>query len=132
MKITALSLALLLLVAINPVSYAETTLRCGSKLISVGDSKAQVLLKCGEPMLKETVGEKAQSKRIDIPLTSESSGGEADAPGVNGDPSVVRQRESTTKIIDHWTYNQGSGQLLKVLIFEGGELVEITTGNRIQ
>lgn len=125
MRTHTYALALLLL-AIPVNSHAETTMRCGSKVISVGDSKAEILLKCGEPMLKESVGTKEESRRIDIPLTSEPSGETDDA-----DPAVIRNKESVTKTVDHWTYNQGSGKLLKILVFEGSELVEIATGNRI-
>jgi hypothetical protein len=131
MKVKTCVLGLMLLVVIFPTSHAETSLRCGSSIISVGDSKADVLLKCGEPMLKETVGEKEESRRVDIPLTSESSDRQSSAAADNSDPAVVRQKESITKTIEQWTYNQGSGTFLRILIFEGGELVQITMGNRM-
>jgi hypothetical protein len=130
MKISIMGLLLLALVAMSSIGYAEANMRCGSKLISIGDSKTEVLLKCGEPLLKEAVAVKEESKRIDIPLTSTPSvdaGNYAD----DSDPAVVRRKESITKTVDQWTYNQGSGKLLKILTFEGGELVAIATGDRI-
>ena len=107
MKTTGISLTLLVFAALSTSSHAEANMRCGSKLIQIGDSKAEVLLKCGEPMLKESVAVKEESKRIDIPLTSASSNGEAGSVD-NADPAVVRRKESITKTVDQWTYNQGS------------------------
>lgn len=120
---------MLLLAAMSSVSYAQANMRCGSKVISVGDSKAEVLLKCGEPLLKEAVAVKEESKRINIPLTSETDNGAQDA-ATNANPAEVQRKESITKTVDQWTYNQGSGRLLKILTFEGGELVDIATGDR--
>lgn len=109
---------------------AEANMRCGSKLISIGDSKAEVLVKCGEPLLKEAVAVKEESKRIDIPLTSEPNVGAGNSAD-DSDPAVVRRKETITKTVDQWTYNQGSGKLLKILTFEGSELVAIVTGGRM-
>lgn len=33
-----------------------STFRCGSQLVSLGDRSFQVLKKCGEPIVRETVG----------------------------------------------------------------------------
>ena len=131
MKFTTYLLMFFLYVSLNSLAFAEANMRCGSKLISVGDSKAEVLIKCGEPMLKEAVGEKENSKRIDIPLTSSSNTLESGDTGRGGDTAVVKRRESVTKTIDQWTYNQGTGKFLKILIFEGGELVAINNGDRV-
>lgn len=124
MKIYTVCFALLL-VAMSSMSYAEATMRCGSKVISVGDSKAEVLLKCGEPLLREAVAVKEESKRINIPLTSESGNA-----ATNAHPAEVQRKESITKTVDQWTYDQGTGKLLKILTFEGGELVSVATGDR--
>ncbi|WP_455365725.1 DUF2845 domain-containing protein [Kaarinaea lacus] len=124
MKIYTVCFALLL-VAMSSMSYAEATMRCGSKVISVGDSKAEVLLKCGEPLMREAVALKEESKRINIPLTSES-----DNAATNAHPAEVQRKESITKTVDQWTYDQGTGKLLKILTFEGGELVNVATGDR--
>ncbi|MDH4567244.1 DUF2845 domain-containing protein [Pseudomonas sp. BN414] len=49
-----LPLALLTLVLAAP-AWAET-MRCGSKLISLGDRTFEVLQKCGEPVHRDLVG----------------------------------------------------------------------------
>ncbi|HEY5604315.1 MAG TPA: DUF2845 domain-containing protein [Gammaproteobacteria bacterium] len=123
--------AILLFFTLSSTSAAESSMRCGTNLVSVGDSKVNVLLKCGEPLVKESVGAKEESKRIDIPLTSEADRRETRRSAAYRDPAVVSREEVVTKTIEHWTYHQGSGSLLKVLIFEGGELVEISTGERM-
>ena len=131
MKIGAIYLSLMVLFIMISVAHSDGGMRCGSKQVSVGDSKADVLLLCGEPMMKEIVGQKENSKRIDIPLTSESDTVDNAASGNNRGTAQVRRGETVTKTIDQWTYNQGTGKLLKILVFEGGELVAINNGKRI-
>lgn len=48
-------MATLLVLSIASVAAASSKMRCGSELVSVGDSTAQVLLQCGEPMTRERV-----------------------------------------------------------------------------
>ncbi|HYA13895.1 MAG TPA: DUF2845 domain-containing protein [Syntrophales bacterium] len=35
------------------VAYASDSFRCGNDIVSLGDSKVEVLTKCGEPISKE-------------------------------------------------------------------------------
>ena len=51
----------LLLGALLAPTWADS-FRCGSKVVSVGDSKFDVLRNCGEPTLREYVGEKTNWK----------------------------------------------------------------------
>lgn len=89
-------------------AHAEA-LRCGSELVEMGDFKADVLLKCGEPFLKDTV-------YVD---SGESVTGAVDKYG-------------NCVAIDQWTYNPGSGQFLTVLDFRAGRLVRIRYGSRVK
>lgn len=43
---------------------AESTLRCGRHVLSLGDNKAMVLRRCGEPDLKEVVSG-ADQRRVE-------------------------------------------------------------------
>ena len=43
--------AAILITVISTVSFAAGSMRCGTRLVSPGDTKAEVLLMCGEPML---------------------------------------------------------------------------------
>ena len=122
--------AAILISIISTASFAAGSMRCGTRLVSPGDTKAEVLLMCGEPMLKETVGQKERAKRIDIPLDDASNTSKSQSRDNKTATASVRRKESVTTIIDQWTYNQGKGKLLKILTFEGGELVEIAAGDR--
>jgi hypothetical protein len=53
MRVLAVSIAL---VAIALATPALGDLRCDHDLIQEGDSAAQLLLICGEPMLRQTIG----------------------------------------------------------------------------
>ena len=53
-----LLIATVLMLSISVAGGASSTLRCGTALISVGDSMAEVLLKCGEPLTRDYVGVK--------------------------------------------------------------------------
>jgi hypothetical protein len=51
-----------LLLSANVPAAAESTLRCGRYLVSLGDNKAKVLNRCGAPDLKEIVSGADQAK----------------------------------------------------------------------
>ncbi len=103
-------IALLTLLGSALPGYA---MRCGSKLVSTGDTKAEVYLKCGEPFFSEELGIETQTfKRPYSPWRS-------------------RMSTSTTRIIEQWTYNQGPGSFWRILTFKGDTLVRIDTGDRV-
>ena len=98
------------------IVFADS-MRCGSRIIQKGHTKAKVLVTCGEPILREKVGEK----------------GSAQAKGKikNFDSTHSRYSSSTTSsstTVEKWTYNLGKGQFLRILTFEGGKLVNIELG----
>jgi len=92
-----------------------TTFRCKSDLVSVGDSKASVFLKCGEPLVKDTFCKPAETKDAAVP-----QGGKPVALSV------------PCETVDEWTYNPGYGQFLTAFRFESGRLVSITYGDRVK
>lgn len=102
--LTALTLSVFLL----PSPGDAATLRCGNALAADGASKADVLLKCGEPMSKDTrtesVGEKTRQK------------------GPEGDTT---QERVVYKTIEEWTYNFGPRHFMQVVVFENGLLVDV-------
>ncbi len=95
---------------VAPTSASAQSLRCKGDLVSVGDSRASVLLKCGEPVVKD-----AFCKPVEAP-----------APGTSGSPVVV-----PCESVDEWTYNPGYGQFMTTLHFESGKLVAIKYGDRV-
>lgn len=95
---------LLLLLAFSHNSLAA--LRCGNKLVDIGDYKADVLRICGPPATQERrYGVKGQESR-DFGNTLE-------------------QNRYDQVIIDEWVYNFGSRRLQQLLLFENGVLIEI-------
>jgi len=80
-------------------------LRCGHDVVTTGDSKLEVLKKCGEPMLEERHFEEIRK-------------------GVN---TEIEKRSGAT--VDEWTYNFGPHDFLYFLKFVNGILVDIRTGD---
>ena len=99
------SLLLLMAVAGHTAAAGSDTLRCGNRLVSVGDNKAEVLIKCGPPTWKDAWTERHISN-IDTP----------------GELRVSVDRE-------RWVYNLGHHSFLRFLLFKNGRLVKITTGD---
>jgi Protein of unknown function (DUF2845) len=100
--------SIVLMMSLVDPACAEA-LRCGSDLVQIGDFKADVLMKCGEPFLKDTV-------YVD---NGERITGAVDKHG-------------HCLAVDQWTYNPGSGQFLTVLDFRAGKLLRISYGSRVK
>lgn len=101
----ALCVTLLVSCLALPLSSHAATLRCGTQLVSEGATPADVLLKCGEPMARQTQ---------EIPVVREE-------PVRKHHP----QRTVSRKTIEEWTYNFGPNRLVQVVVFEEGRLVEV-------
>jgi hypothetical protein len=90
---------------------AEDTLRCGSRLVNIGDGKDKVRTLCGEPSdvaFAGTMGRRAY-------------------PGYDSyDYSYIGPAWIELPV-EIWTYNFGSSKLLRKLRFVGDELVEVRT-----
>ena len=100
-----------------PTPGKAASLRCDRELASEGSSKAEVLLKCGEPTFKETrtvaVGEKKHHGRAHRPYQTDDS----------DDDTTTTQ--VVYKTLDEWTYNYGPHRLMQVAVFENGVLVDV-------
>lgn len=88
---------LLALLAITPLSWAGSTLRCGSALVSADNSTSEVLQRCGEPLSRDFLGYRVVT-------------------GYYGERNEVP--------IEEWSYGPRSG-MYYFLRFEGGRLVEV-------
>ena len=91
------------------------TMRCKSRLVSVGDTKYTVLLTCGEPLLKEVVGEKTIGRK-ELKLRDEDEVG-------------IEIRELTVTI-EKWVYQRSRYHFPRILTFEGDTLVKIDIGDK--
>ena len=109
---------------------ATDSFRCGTDLVCIGDSEAEVLLKCGEPYFVKETGVKGRSRTVRSSRVSKSR---AD----DDTPTRKRERSSAPKrtvyretVSEVWTYNRGPNDFIYNLYFEGGVLKRIKTGGR--
>jgi hypothetical protein len=96
---------------------AEDTMRCGSRLVSVGDGKDKVRNLCGEPTDVAFAGTIGRRSYPSYPNTSSYD------YSYFG-PAWIEMP------VEIWTYNFGSSKLLRKLRFIGDQLVEIRTDGR--
>jgi hypothetical protein len=100
-------LIVLLLLTLSAGSVQADALQCGSVLVSTGDTRNQVLAKCGNPSDVERSSVFVQS-----------------VAWVNGVPVSA----GTTLIevpVELWLYNFGPTQLMRRVRFESGRVVAI-------
>ncbi len=105
-----------LLTVLCSAPHAES-LRCGTKLIHIGETKAEVVERCGEPIATDSYCEP-------IALTN--------TQGVQiGDNSIQNNIAiNSCTDIDIWTYKPGSGKFITTLYFSQGHLQAIRYGSR--
>lgn len=75
--------------------------RCGDQIVSEGDSKAEVIMKCGEPEARDARTEEIIEK------------------------NDIGRKHRTRVFIDVWTYNPGPNAFIRVLTFTNGKLTDI-------
>lgn len=98
-RLAGLALAVVFSLLAPPAALA---FRCGKVLVSEGDSKAEVLIKCGAPDWKTQWSEDF----------------------VGGPYPVVSSEK------ERWLYNLGPQRFMRILLFEDGRLSEVNTGER--
>lgn len=117
MKPTPVAAAFVVAAAtLAPWSAQAQSMRCKNDLANVGEGKASVLQKCGEPVHRESFCK---------PVAQTP----APSPGPGG-TTVVNVTPCET--VDEWTYNPGRGQFLTILRFESGRLAGISYGDRVK
>lgn len=109
MRLATAAFATLLWLPLSAV--ADGSFRCGSGLITVGDSKLDLLGKCGRPALEEQ-----QPREAGASYRDRESG------------SGWRQRSLGT--VERWTYDLGTGSFTQVVTLELGKIVRIDQGGR--
>jgi len=78
--------------------------QCRDRIISTGDSAADVIMKCGEPVWKDK-REEIIRERLD--------------------DNTVRK---VSVAVEEWTYNFGPDQFMRVFTFRNGKVTDIRTG----
>jgi len=84
------------------------SIRCEGGIVSAGDSKLDLLGKCGQPALREDVGEALARTRVDGP---------------------TRTSRSTASAVERWTYNFGPRQFVQVVTLEAGTVTRVERGS---
>jgi hypothetical protein len=100
-------IVLMLSLFLAALGWADDSLRCGSRLITVGDSKVKVLDVCGEPLAREVLGSRTLHYGA-------RRGGFIES----------------TEVVERWTYDAGRTHFRRELTFSGGDLVEIKIGDK--
>ncbi len=112
-----------LLSASPNTAAAFDTMRCGSRLVSVGETKATVLLRCGEPLFREEVGERTVG-RIRGKIKEE------DKDKKDEEKKFFVGRAETTVKVEEWIYQESRYRFPRILTFEGSRLVKIELGDK--
>jgi hypothetical protein len=99
----SLSLLALAGLALAAPAAAEDSVRCAGGLVAVGDSKIDLLGKCGLPALQEP----SQEERVVY-------------------DRVFGQRLSST--VERWTYNFGPNHFVVFVTMEAGKIVSMARG----
>ncbi len=117
---------LVLPLALGAVAAVADSMRCGSYIVSDGDSQSRVLDLCGEPRRAWQDGFIEQVIRRDIGGYYDPSATPQPYPRLPGQETETRRLIPVYK----WEYNLGRGTFLRTLVFQGDTLVRIIDGPR--
>ena len=115
-------LVIIFLIILLDIAKADT-MYCGNNLISDGDSKAKVILRCGEPFYKTTA--EAQSS-----IQSQTLGQIQQQNKNTYDYGSNTSSRLSDVSIEKWYYNLGAGQFIHILTFKGDICIKIETGDK--
>lgn len=112
-----------MMVCICGSASADSSFRCGNKLVSLKDSRDEVINICGEPTsvdswVEERIKRDYRTHRNHDPRTGNDE--------VYREPLIVKIHVN----IELWTYNLGSTRLIHNLKFENGIVQKITTSGK--
>ena len=96
---------------------ADSYLRCQGRLVSIGDTKADVLEKCHHPDKRDQWEENHNNTVSQI---FDYKTGRYIAPKPIKQPIQM----------ECWTYNMGANKFIRYLYFQNGELIKIETGEK--
>ena len=116
-RIVSVFLVLAALAGSYGTANADGSLRCGTKLISIGSRLDEVLDTCGEPDQRDRWEEHPRS---DIYRIFDYETERYHLPGLIHGPLHM----------ERWTYDLGSNRFIRYLEFENGILIRIRTGDK--
>ena len=125
-KLIAIILPLIMSLLALTNSHASS-LRCGVRLITVGDFKARVIAECGEPDHVEAWEEERVYRFHEHPgyygIYEDYEYSDRDYE--HGKPYRIRK----LVLIEEWTYNHGPGRFMDHLRLENGVVRDIQSGD---
>lgn len=129
MKISQLTLAILItIVVLSPFVAHAASLRCGARLITVGDYKDRILSECGEPDHVQVWEEERVYGFRHHPLYyGVYDNYEYVHPDERSGDTAYRIRKLV--IVEEWTYNHGPTRFLDHLRLENGIVRSIASGD---
>jgi hypothetical protein len=96
---------------------ADSYLRCQGRLVSIGDTKAEVLDKCDYPGKRDQWEEDHKSTISQI-------------YDYKTERYIAPKRIKQPIQMERWTYDMGANKFIRYLYFQNGELIKIETGER--
>lgn len=129
MKISQLTLGILItIVVLTPFLAYAASLRCGARLITVGDYKDRILSECGEPDHVQVWEEERVYGFRHHPLYyGVYDNYEYVHPDERSGDTAYRIRKLV--IVEEWTYNHGPTRFLDHLRLENGIVRSIASGD---
>ena len=112
---TFLNLMAIFAILLAPLDlWAEESLRCGTRIVSIGDDSATVRDVCGEP---NRIVRREEGGNVLILGQTDPEEEQYPSPGVMKGPVHI----------EIWTYDLGSNRFIRRLYFQDDELVRIET-----
>ena len=106
-------------------SVHADSMRCGRYVISEGMSPYEVVSKCGDPAYQQVVREVVS---VVVNRRSQVHGVTPDERVLSPHLQIDTQEQAPVyRDVDRWTYNLGSGQLLREVDFYNGAVIRIRT-----
>lgn len=98
---------------------AADGMRCGTRLVSAGDSTYAVRSRCGDPQdATRRVETRTERRRVRVPC------------GRNGEAQCDRVQEvSADVVVDEWVYDFGPQRFVHYLTFVDNKLARVETGS---
>ena len=129
MKVSVLILGVFITVlCITPFNAGAASLRCGVRLITIGDYKDRILSECGEPdHVQVWEEERVYGFRYHPRYYGVDDNYEYVYPGDRSGGQPYRIRKLV--IVEEWTYNHGPTRFLDHLRLENGIVRSIVSGD---
>jgi len=118
MKAIGFGILVLTLLLADVSAVLADSFSCGSRIVSTGDRKQDVLRKCGDPSHVEYRGEVRTRRDVGPRIQGTQI-------GLSRRPLFVEELVT----VEEWEYNFGSSRFIRYLQFENGRLTSIMEGD---